>query len=107
MRWCRGPKVVPVTDNYDSLGYEQANVTRAVRYTRYVSDTHMLRSHATALVPAALRELAADPVDDVLLVCPGIVYRRDAIDWQHTGTPHQLDLWRISRGRSAPAIWIR
>jgi phenylalanyl-tRNA synthetase alpha chain len=25
------------------------------------------------------------------------VYRRDAIDWQHTGTPHQLDLWRISR----------
>jgi phenylalanyl-tRNA synthetase alpha chain len=25
------------------------------------------------------------------------VYRRDAIDWQHTGTPHQLDLWRITR----------
>jgi phenylalanyl-tRNA synthetase alpha chain len=24
------------------------------------------------------------------------VYRRDAIDWQHTGTPHQLDLWRIT-----------
>jgi phenylalanyl-tRNA synthetase alpha chain len=33
----------------------------------------------------------------VLLVCPGIVYRRDAIDWQHSGTPHQLDLWRITR----------
>jgi phenylalanyl-tRNA synthetase alpha chain len=33
----------------------------------------------------------------VLLVCPGISYRRDAIDWQHTGTPQQLDLWRISR----------
>jgi phenylalanyl-tRNA synthetase alpha chain len=33
----------------------------------------------------------------VLLVCPGVVYRRDAIDWQHTGTPHQLDLWRVSR----------
>jgi phenylalanyl-tRNA synthetase alpha chain len=25
------------------------------------------------------------------------VYRRDAIDRLHTGTPHQLDLWRISR----------
>jgi phenylalanyl-tRNA synthetase alpha chain len=25
------------------------------------------------------------------------VYRRDAIDRQHTGTPHQLDLWRITR----------
>ena len=33
----------------------------------------------------------------MLLVCPGIVYRRDAIDWQHAGTPHQLDLWRITR----------
>ena len=33
----------------------------------------------------------------MLLSCPGIVYRRDAIDWQHTGTPHQLDLWRITR----------
>jgi phenylalanyl-tRNA synthetase alpha chain len=59
----------------------------------------MLRSHSTAMVPPALRSLAADrpPTADVLLACPGISYRRDAIDWQHTGTPQQLDLWRISR----------
>jgi phenylalanyl-tRNA synthetase alpha chain len=25
------------------------------------------------------------------------VYRRDAIDWQHSPTPHQLGLWRVSR----------
>jgi hypothetical protein len=48
-------------------------------------------------VPPALDALAADPSDDVLLVCPGVVYRRDAIDWQHTATPHQHDLWRIRR----------
>ena len=57
----------------------------------------MLRSHSTAMIPPALRQLAGDPGDDVLLVCPGVVYRRDAIDWQHSGTPHQLDLWRITR----------
>ena len=57
----------------------------------------MLRSHSSAMVPPALRQLARDPGDDVLLVCPGMVYRRDAIDWQHSGTPHQLDLWRITR----------
>jgi phenylalanyl-tRNA synthetase alpha chain len=57
----------------------------------------MLRSHSSAMIPPALRQLACQPADDVLLVCPGIVYRRDAIDWQHTGTPHQLDLWRITR----------
>jgi phenylalanyl-tRNA synthetase alpha chain len=57
----------------------------------------MLRSHATAMIPAALRALAADPATDVLLACPGVVYRRDAMDRLHAGTPHQLDLWRISR----------
>jgi phenylalanyl-tRNA synthetase alpha chain len=96
-RWCRGPRVVTIADNYDNLGYPAAAVTREARYTRYVHDGRMLRSHSSAMVPPALRDLAADPADDVLLVCPGIVYRRDAIDWQHTGTPHQLDLWRISR----------
>jgi phenylalanyl-tRNA synthetase alpha chain len=99
VRWCRGPRIVPIADNYDALGYDPADVTRAVRYTRYVDDERMLRSHSTAAVPSALRRLAAErhPPADVLLACPGIAYRRDVIDWQHTGTPHQLDLWRISR----------
>jgi phenylalanyl-tRNA synthetase alpha chain len=96
-RWCRGRRIVTIADNYDHLGYQPAAVTRDARYTRYVDDQRMLRSHSTAMVPPALRRLAADPPDDVLLVCPGIVYRRDAIDWQHSPAPHQLDLWRISR----------
>jgi len=97
VRWCRGPRVVPVADNYDRLGYAAEAITRDTRYTRYVDADHMLRSHSSAMVPPALRGLAGEPGGDVLLACPGIVYRRDAIDWQHTGTPHQLDLWRITR----------
>ena len=97
VRWCRGPRVVPVADNYDRLGYPAEAITRDTRYTRYVDADHMLRSHSSAMVPPALRGLAGEPGGDVLLACPGIVYRRDAIDWQHTGTPHQLDLWRITR----------
>ncbi len=97
VRWCRGPRIVPVADNYDRLGYPAEAITRETRYTRYVNAGTMLRSHSTAMIPPALRRLARQPGDDVLLACPGIVYRRDAIDWQHTGTPHQLDLWRITR----------
>jgi len=97
VRWCRGPRIVPVADNYDRLGYPAEAITREARYTRYVDAANMLRSHSSAMIPAALRRLARQPGDDVLLVCPGIVYRRDAIDWQHTGAPHQLDLWRITR----------
>ncbi|WP_103355899.1 hypothetical protein [Amycolatopsis sp. CA-128772] len=98
VRWCRGDRVVTVADNYDHLGYHPGDVTRDARYTRYVDATHVLRSHSSAMIPAALRHLARSPADDVLLVCPGVVYRRDSIDRLHSGTPHQLDLWRITRG---------
>ena len=97
VRWHRGPRVVPVEDNYDRLRIPTDAVSRDVRYTRYLDGRRLLRSHATAMVPAALRALATDPADDVLLVCPGVVYRRDAIDRLHAPTPHQLDLWRVAR----------
>lgn len=99
----RGPRVVPMEDNYDRLGYPPADVTRDARYTRYVDDGHVLRSHASAMIPSVLARLADNPAEDVLLVCPGITYRRDAIDRLHTGTPHQLDLWRITRRRLVDA----
>ena len=57
VRWCRGPDVVPVADNYDRLGYAAGAITRETRYTRYVGAGRMLRSHSTAMVPPALRQL--------------------------------------------------
>ncbi|GAA4967088.1 hypothetical protein [Kineococcus glutinatus] len=92
--------LVSVEDNYDRLGYAPADVTRDARYSRYVSETVMLRSHTSAGVPPVLRELAAGPAAgpgpvDVLLALPGLCHRRDSIDRLHVGTPHQVDLWRI------------
>ncbi len=93
----RDHPVVSLADNYDNLGYAAGAVTREARYTRYASEGEVLRSHTSAMIPPALRELASSTASDVLMVCAGICYRRDSVDWQHTGTPHQLDLWRISR----------
>ncbi|NEA34010.1 hypothetical protein [Streptomyces sp. SID13031] len=93
----RDHPVVSLADNYDNLGYAAGAVTREERYTRYASPGEVLRSHTSAMIPPALRELAASEASDVLMICAGICYRRDSVDWQHTGTPHQLDLWRISR----------
>jgi phenylalanyl-tRNA synthetase alpha chain len=93
----RDHPVVSLADNYDNLGYAAGAVTREARYTRYASAGEVLRSHTSAMIPPALRELAASEASDVLMVCAGICYRRDSVDWQHTGTPHQLDLWRLSR----------
>ena len=97
VREIRTPRVVSVADNYEQLGYPPDAVTRDARYSRYLSREQMLRSHTSAGIPAAVRALAAEdpPPPDVLLVLPGLCYRRDSIDRLHTGTPHQLDLWRI------------
>jgi phenylalanyl-tRNA synthetase alpha chain len=100
VRVLRSSPVVTVEDNYDRLGYPPSAITRDARHSRYLGDTVMLRSHTTAGVPPALRALAAeaDPPADLLLVLPGLVYRRDVIDRLHVGEPHQVDLWRITRG---------
>ncbi|WP_329789581.1 hypothetical protein V1227_35745 [Lentzea sp. DG1S-22] len=91
-REVRHHPLVPVEHNYEHLGYPADAITRDARYTRYVSQTCMLRSHTTAMIPPALREVTPD----VTLLCPGLVHRRDTVDRLHTGTPHQLDVWRIS-----------
>src|SRR5262245_45425114 len=91
----RAPPLVAVADNYDRLGYAPDAAARDARYTRYVGGGRMLRSHTSAMIPGALAGLAAErPGPDVLLLCPGLVYRRDVVDRLHTGEPHQIDLWR-------------
>ncbi len=94
----RASPIVTVGDNYDRLHYPPDGAARDARYTRYVCDGALLRTQTSALVPPALRELAANPPGDVLLACPGLVYRRDSIDRWHTGESHQIDLWRVRRG---------
>jgi phenylalanyl-tRNA synthetase alpha chain len=97
VRRYRGGRVVPVADNYDRLRYRPDDVTRDSRYTRYVDDRRMLRSHTTAHIPDLLGKLAEAGPDEVLLSVPGLCYRRDVIDRRHVGEPHQLDLWLIRR----------
>jgi phenylalanyl-tRNA synthetase alpha chain len=99
--------IVSIEDNYDRLGYAPDAAARSSRYSRYVSETCMLRAHTSAMIPPLLRRIATgaaglpglEPGADLLCVVPGITYRRDAIDRLHTGTPHQVDLWRlVARG---------
>ena len=93
----RASPIVSIADNYDRLGYPADGAARDARYTRYVCDTALLRTQTSAMIPPLLRRLAAAPPDDVVLSCPGLVYRRDVIDRLHVGEPHQVDLWRIAR----------
>ncbi|MDJ0707450.1 MAG: hypothetical protein QNJ46_29600 [Leptolyngbyaceae cyanobacterium MO_188.B28] len=99
----RASPILSVAENYDRLGYPPDGAARNARYTRYVTATHLLRTMTSAMIPGLLQGLSLDPPDDLLLICPGLVYRRDTIDRLHTGEPHQLDLWRIKQGLLTPA----
>lgn len=96
VRRVRHNPLVSVAANYDALGYAAADTTRNERYSRYVSPTVMLRSHTSAMLPPVLA--CHDRTDNVLYAAAGLAYRRDAIDRTHTGEPHQLDLWWLTRG---------
>jgi phenylalanyl-tRNA synthetase alpha chain len=94
----RACPIVTVEENYTLLGYPADAPAREARYTRYLDERRLLRSHATAMAPAALRAHAAGG-RDVVVAPVGLVYRRDVVDRLHVGEPHQLDLWRVRRGR--------
>jgi phenylalanyl-tRNA synthetase alpha chain len=96
----RESPIVSVEENYDALHYPPEGASRDARYTRYLNGRTILRTQTSVMIPGLLRRLAErhDSWEDLLLVCPGLVYRRDAIDRKHTGEPHQLDLWRVRRG---------
>jgi phenylalanyl-tRNA synthetase alpha chain len=93
VQWHRASPIVTIADNYDSLGYPPDGAARDERYTRYVTQSTLLRTQTSAMIPPILRSLTST---DVLLACPGLVYRRDCIDKLHTGEPHQVDLWMLS-----------
>lgn len=92
----RHSPIVSIADNYDRLRYPKDGPARDERYTRYVCEEALLRTSTSALVPRALLELGDSLRGEDLLICPGVVYRRDSIDRLHLGTPHQVDLWRVT-----------
>jgi phenylalanyl-tRNA synthetase alpha chain len=105
VRTYRAGPIVTVAENYELLGYGADAPARESRYTRYLDGSRLLRTHTSAMIPQALRTLvAAGDDDDVVVACPGLVYRRDVVDRLHVGEPHQVDLWRVRRsGRLSTA----
>lgn len=93
----RESPIVTIAENYDQLNYPKDGASRNARYTRYVCDTALLRTQASAMVPNAMREISADMPEDILIALPGLTYRRDCVDRIHSAEPHHLDLWRLKK----------
>lgn len=101
----RDKPVVSVKDNYDNLLIPKDNISRSSVYTHYVDSESLLRTHASSAIPGALRQLAASKDwEDVIILVPGLVYRRDVTDKKHVGQIHMLDVWRVVKTASRQPI---
>jgi phenylalanyl-tRNA synthetase alpha chain len=94
----RASPVVPAEDDGARL-HDAGSERPGGRTARRASATHVLRTRTAAMMPGALRRLAAATPIDVLVACPGLVYR-PAADRLHAAEGHEVDLWRLRRGRS-------
>lgn len=107
VRVYRKRPIVTVADNYDNLLIAADNISRSSTYTHYVDEEHILRTHTTAQIPGILRELAATKEDwqDVVILLPGLAYRRDVTDKKHVGQVHMLEMWRVVKtGKEKPIV---
>lgn len=90
---------VSVKENFDDLLFPSDNIGRSSRYTRYVTENAVLRTHTSSAIPGWLKKTSQNGIKDTIVVLPGMCYRRDVVDKTHCGEPHQMDVWRIKRGQ--------
>lgn len=86
---------VTVKENFDDLLFPANNVGRSSRYTRYITEDIILRTHTSAAIPRLLKKLIDNNIKNAIAVLPGMCYRRDVVDKTHCGEPHQMDVWII------------
>lgn len=93
----RASPLVSPSNHFDRLGVPAEAPQR--QSCHELGEGLLLRRSTRAMLPDLLRGLALQPPQDLLLVCPGIVFRTESPDRLHAAEPHQLDLWRLSTQR--------
>ena len=82
-----GPEVEKTIYNFDKLNTPADHPARDVQDTFYITENIVLRSQ-TSPVQARVMENQKPPIK---IICPGAVYRSDAVDSTHSPVFHQLE----------------
>ena len=82
-----GPEVEKTIYNFDKLNTPADHPARDVQDTFYITEDIVLRSQ-TSPVQARVMENQKPPIK---IICPGAVYRSDAVDSTHSPVFHQLE----------------
>lgn len=82
-----GPEVELATYNFDKLNTPPDHPARDIQDTFYITEDIVLRSQ-TSPVQAREMEKRKPPIK---IICPGTVYRSDAVDATHSPVFHQVE----------------
>jgi phenylalanyl-tRNA synthetase alpha chain len=89
-----GPEVESSYYNFDALNIPVGHAARDPRDTFYVNENLLLRTH-TSPVQVRTMEKMQPPLR---IICPGRVFRRDALDPTHSPMFHQLECLVVDEG---------
>jgi phenylalanyl-tRNA synthetase alpha chain len=99
MGWevAEGPELESEWFNFDALNFDEDHPARAMQDTFFVEPEHarlLLRTHTS---PVQVRSLLTRELP-VYVLCPGRVYRTDALDATHTPVFHQVEGLAVDKG---------
>lgn len=89
-----GPEVELDYNNFEALNIPKNHPARDTQDTFYISENVVLRTHTS---PVQIRHMQTH-TPPIRIICPGRVYRSDAVDATHSPVFHQVEGLVIDKG---------
>lgn len=95
--WAEGPHVETQRYNFEALNIPEHHAARDLQDTFYLQDVPLLLRTHTSPVQIRTMETAAPPLR---VICPGRVFRHEAVDAAHSAVFHQIEGLAVDQGIS-------
>ncbi|MGI6085833.1 MAG: phenylalanine--tRNA ligase subunit alpha [Acetivibrionales bacterium] len=89
-----GPEIELDYNNFEALNIPKDHPARDTQDTFYISENVVLRTHTS---PVQIRHMQNNP-PPIRIICPGRVYRSDAVDATHSPVFHQVEGLVVDKG---------
>ena len=83
-----GPEIDTDFNTFKALNFQDDHPARDSQDTLYVNKDILFRTHTSPVQVRTMQRMHPDPIR---VICPGRVYRRDAIDPTHSPQFHQIE----------------
>ena len=95
--WAEGPHIETERYNFEALNIPEHHAARDLQDTFYLQDVPLLLRTHTSPVQIRTMESAQPPLR---VICPGRVFRHEAVDACHSAVFHQIEGLAVDKGLS-------